>query len=309
MCSEKLLFGLTMYDLMICIGIAVCIMTFDKLADRISLRGKLQNLALYNAVISILLGFGAATLMQSIYNWIESGVFEWRGMTFYGGLIGGAGTFIAIYFIAGHFLFPDGYHKRNFFKMANCAVSSIVVAHAFGRLGCLCAGCCHGKQTDAWYGIAMNGGVKYVPVQLFEAIFLFLLFAFLVWRVISKKSYNLPIYMIAYGVWRYIIEFARGDERGETIIKIFTPSQLIAVIMVVGGIFLFLFEQYYEEKHAAEIEADVALVAEKRRNDADSEISEEMPDTCESDEEEADIDRVDTDTDTEGIEADEKEEE
>ena len=50
----------------------------------------------------------------------------------------------------------------------------------------------------------------------------------------------LPVYLIAYGVWRFVIEYARGDERGATIVSFLSPSQLIAVILFAVGIGYFI---------------------------------------------------------------------
>lgn len=260
-----------LYDFFLCLGIIVCLISFDRLADRYPLRYKLQSFVFITAAAAIILGLGSAVLFQAVYNFGETGVFvidAGTGATFYGGLIGGAASFIAIYFIAGRFVFPDKYHVRSFFSVANCAVPSILVAHAFGRLGCLMAGCCHGNVTEAWYGIYMHteayGYAKCVPTQLYEAIFLFALFAYAVIRVMKKQSYNLPIYMMAYGAWRFFIEFFRSDDRGELLTDALSPSQIIACLMIVGGIALLLFQRYYERRHREEILADARDILDRR---------------------------------------------
>ncbi len=260
-----------LYDLLLCIGIIVCLIAFDRLAEKYPLRYKLQNLVFITAAAAIITGLGSAVLFQAFYNFGETGEFvidTSTGATFYGGLIGGAVSFIAIYFIAGHFVFPDKYHVRNFFSMSNCAVPSILVAHAFGRLGCLMAGCCHGAVTDAWYGIYMEtetyGYARCVPTQLYEAIFLFALFAFMVIRIKKKQSYNLPIYMIAYGAWRFVIEFFRTDNRGELFTKALSPSQIIACIMIAGGVALIFFQRHYEIRHRDEILSDAEEILARR---------------------------------------------
>ena len=260
-----------MYDLLLCIGIIVCLITFDRLAEKYPLRYKMQTFVFILAGAAIILGLGSAVLFQAFYNFGESGEFVIdanTGMTFYGGLIGGAASFIAIYFIAGRFVFPDKYHVRSFFAMSNCAVPSILVAHGFGRLGCLMAGCCHGSVTEAWYGIYMHteayGYAKCVPTQLYEAIFLFIMFALMVLRVKKKKSYNLPIYMMGYGAWRFFIEFFRSDDRGELLTDALSPSQIIACLMILGGVALMLFQRYYENRHKDEILADAEEIFFRR---------------------------------------------
>lgn len=274
MYPKDIIFGLDLYDIFLCIGILTCIFVFDRLATRYPLKNKLQILALYDGIISIICGYGSAVLFQAVYNIAVTGKFEitkGTGATFYGGLIGGAVTFLLIYFIIGHIYFKDKYHIVNFFPLTDCIVPGIVIAHSLGRIGCLFAGCCHGSVTDAWYGIYMHGNygyTKYVPIQLFEAIFLALLFVFLCVRSYKKYSYSLPIYMISYGTWRYFIEFFRADERGGIFTEALTPSQFIAVLMVIGGVFLFFFEKYYLNKHSEEIASLADEVLKKRKDES-----------------------------------------
>ena len=253
----KLFLGLTFYDILICVGIIICFFVFGSLADKRKLKNKLQNFSLICGMVAITLGFGSAILFQAIYNIPTAGRFEIvtnTGATFYGGLIGGVLTFIIGYFTVGTLVFKkagmDGYNKRNFFNMAACAMPSIVIAHAFGRLGCLAAGCCHGAQTDKWFGILMYGDeglAKYVPVQLFESIFLFGLFVLLFFRASKGKIYNFALYLAAYGAWRFAVEFLRGDYRGSVGLAV-TPSQLIAIIMVCIAVGLFFLEKYVTDK-------------------------------------------------------------
>ncbi len=273
MYPNEILLGLDLYSIFLCVGIFVCILTFGWLADRLYLSAKLQRFCFICALFAIPLGYGSAVLFQAFYNFMDGDEFSISantGATFYGGLIGGAAVFLLIYFVAGRvgrYKFEDGYHVRNFFGVSSCAAASIAVAHACGRLGCLMAGCCHGSLTDKWYGIYMHGSegyAKYVPIQLFEAIFLFILFAALVLLVFKKKTYNLPLYMIIYGAWRFFIEYARADERGKTVVSFLSPSQLIAIIMILGGVGLLIFERYYYKKRAQEIHCDAQKIFEKR---------------------------------------------
>ena len=60
---------------------------------------------------------------------------------------------------------------------------------------------------------------------------------------LKKKDFifAMPVYMVSYGIWRYLIEeFLRGDftERGGKIFGIFWPSQFTSLLMFAGGIAL-----------------------------------------------------------------------
>lgn len=245
-----IVFGLTMYDILLCAAIVVAFIVFSILADMHKIKVKVQRFAVICGVAAVVLGYGSAVLFQALYN-IKSndGVFEitaTTGATFYGGLVGGIAVFLILFFGLGWIFFKDMRHAKSFFKIANSAIPGIALGHSLGRIGCLFAGCCHGAPTDAWYGINMMNGsgewVKCVPTQLFEAIFLMLLFGFLVSFSILKKKLILPFYLIIYGVWRFAIEYLRDDYRGDTFIEALTPSQLIALVLVVIGIALIFVE-------------------------------------------------------------------
>ncbi len=247
MFPKQILPGIDMYVIMLCVACISAIIVFRICADKRGLGARIQNLCLYNAVISIVVGYYSAVLFQALYNIPKNGGFvinSSTGATFYGGLIGGAAVFLAVYFTAGHFMFGKSReHIKQFRIITDIAAASISVAHGFGRLGCLAAGCCYGAETDAWYGIYMQSvGKTVVPIQLYEALVLFALFAFFILRALKGKTYNLPLYMAVYGAWRFVIEYARDDYRGTTVVSFLTPSQLIALLMIAGAAVLWYFE-------------------------------------------------------------------
>lgn len=248
----ELFLGMDLYSLLMVAGVVLCMMFIRLQGDWRGFSAKFQNLILLNVIPAVVLGYGSAVLFQAFYNYMASGTFEIvesTGATFYGGLIGGTAIFIIVYFVAGHFLFPDGYHKSRFRAVSDMAASCITVAHGFGRLGCLMAGCCYGRPTDAWYGIKMvNLGYKVIPVQLFEAVYLLILSAVFLWLFKRGKRYLLPAYMIAYSIWRFPAELMRADYRGATLVDFFTPSQLISIILLSGGLLLLGIELYVDDR-------------------------------------------------------------
>ena len=278
----EIIFGMDLYSILIAVGVIVCMVFIRLQADWRGLKAKLQNLVLFNTIAAVVLGYGAAVLLQAFYNYMAKGKFEIvnsTGSTFYGGLIGGTAMFIIIYFVAGRFLYPDGYHARNFRTVSDLAPAAITVAHGFGRLGCLMAGCCYGAKCDAWYCVEMvNLGYKVVPVQLFEALFLFGLSAVLLILFKKGKKYEMPIYMMTYAVWRFVAELMRNDYRGATVVDFLTPSQFISVLLLAGGLILLGIELYVDGKKrvaAAEIAAVEIAAADA------SEVETDAADTAE----------------------------
>ena len=164
-------------------------------------------------------------------------LFGRSGFVFYGGVIFG---FSALYILSkrNHLSFP---------KVMDIAALGIPLAHAFGRLGCFFYGCCYGIKTHSHIGIlfplnspAGVSGIKVIPTQLISAGFLFLLFiALMVLRKHKKfEGYIFLIYLNFYSIFRFFIEFYRGDPRGQLLI--FSTSQWISIGLFITSIVLFL---------------------------------------------------------------------
>ena len=250
--------GLDLYYWMIVVGILTAMILFRVFHQRAGLSVKVFNFSLLVGVAAIVLGYLSAVLFQSWYAYLETGKFVWGvGATFYGGLIGAGIVFFSLYFGIGHFLFKDRVHIAQFNKALCLIVPCIVIAHAFGRLGCLFDGCCYGAQTDSAIGIDMWVGGEWqrrIPIQLFESLFLFALFGCLMFLTVKKKfEYTASSYLIAYGVWRFFIEFARDDDRGASGVGALSPSQFTAIFMVLAGIaFIFLY-RYVLKKYLEKV--------------------------------------------------------
>lgn len=239
-----------MYGVCIAVGIVVCLYVFYLYTKKKGMPVKVQDFIFIVAIISIALGFLAAKLFQAVYDWIEKGTFNFygSGITAMGGFIGGAAIFLIAYFVGGKFIFKgkdEGLHIKEFNKILLCAPCCITVAHAFGRIGCLCAGCCHGAYLGNDYvfgGMWMySDGLwgYYVPTQLYESLFLFVLFAVLSYLYFNRYNITMQVYLIAYGVWRIIIEFFRTDARGAFILGL-APSQWQSIIFIAGGVAMLL---------------------------------------------------------------------
>lgn len=233
------LFGfIDTYSIAILIGVILCLWFLSIYLKRKKFPMKAIYSLQLNAIVAILTGIITAILFQNLYDLIEKGSeYHWTfAMTFYGGLIGGVISFLIGYF---------GIIRRKYFPMVKdlliIAPACIAIAHGFGRIGCFLAGCCYGKETDAWFGILFPGMThKVIPTNLFEAIFLILLALFLLFLALKGKGvFNFGIYMTTYGVWRFIIEFFRGDDRGSFIGNL-TPSQFWSVVLFIGGIAYFI---------------------------------------------------------------------
>lgn len=262
------IFGAKVYAYGICmaVGIIACFLFLMYAFTKRNFNEESIDKILIIGIVATAFGIFMAMVFQSIYNYIEdpsAGFKLETAMTFQGGLIGGVGSFLIVWNLYVFVIAPRVKKVKLLQNNMNAGLTDalpiipmgITIAHGFGRLGCFFAGCCYGKPTDAWYGIACASGwndtlglsmrgVNVIPVQLFECIFLFVLtgiMALLFYKF--KFNCNFGVYAIAYGVWRFLIEFARVDHRGNFVGDL-TPSQFWSIVMVVAGIAYFFAYKY-----------------------------------------------------------------
>ncbi len=230
------------YGIWIAVGLLTCFGVLFAFSKKRGLARNLVDFIFYAGVVSIAIGFVSAAVFQGVYNYIEDptkGFSLTGGITFIGGLIGGV-----IVFLLAFFIFGKKYGKLQ--EIIEIAPSCILIAHAFGRVGCFFAGCCYGKVTDSVFGMQFPGLPSPVfPTNLYEAIFLFIMFGVCTYLYLTKKSkHNLAIYLISYGVFRFLIEFLRGDHRGDFVGSL-SPSQFWSIFMVIAGVLLIVLHYTY----------------------------------------------------------------
>ncbi len=223
------------YGTCIAVGLLACFIVLEYYSRYIGIKKKLRDFLFYDGVFSTIAGFGSAFLFQNLYNYIDDPEhFQWENtVTFIGGLLGGSIIFVIVYLIAKKRL------PQRLCDAAPVIPCCITITHAFGRIGCFFAGCCYGKPTDSFLGVKFpHLAEKVHPTQLYESAFLFILFAVLSFLLLKKLfKHTLSVYMIAYGIFRFAIEYLRDDYRGEFVTGL-TPSQFWSIAMVVLGIIL-----------------------------------------------------------------------
>ena len=265
--------GIDLYSIFFVVGIIVCLLFTIFAMKKCGYSSTARDTIITIGILAIVFGLLTAVLFQAFYDFIADpshGFHIEGGMTFIGGLIGGVISFIGVYFLYVYVINPR-LKEKSFFKsnmnkgiwyLVRIAPISITIAHGFGRIGCLFAGCCHGEPTEEWYGIWNETlGAKAVPTQLYEAIFLFTLsivMAVLLFKFHLKD--NMAIYLVSYGIWRFIIEYFRADYRGNFIPGL-SPSQFWSIVMVITGIAVFFIYRYFdkkiEEKAQAKLEEEI----------------------------------------------------
>lgn len=221
------------YGLMIAIGIIAALAAGIRLAKRKGVNpDELYNLTF----IAVIGGFMCAKVLYCIVEWksfidkpLET--LGSDGFVVYGGIIGGTllcGLYCRI-------------KKLSFLKYFDIVLPSVAIAQGFGRIGCFLAGCCYGRETDSFIGIAFrNSGyapnnVKLIPTQLFSSAGCFIMAAvlFIYARKERTDGRTGALYLIMYSIGRSIIEIFRNDFRGE--IGVLSTSQFISVFILLAG--------------------------------------------------------------------------
>ncbi|MEN6626362.1 MAG: prolipoprotein diacylglyceryl transferase [Candidatus Sumerlaeia bacterium] len=234
------------YGLMIVVGIMAAIGLASFLARR---RGMQPEFFQDLAMVALLAGFVGGRLLYVLldvkYYLNNPGeiVFSRGGFVFQGGAI--LAILVCIWYIRRH--------RQPMFETADIAAPALVLAHAFGRIGCFLAGCCYGLTCTAdhahpvlekiavqyplvkdaagnpvemfnWaYSEQVRNGLiepgaaaplPIVPVQLFESAGNFLICAVLVWAW-RRKRFSGQIAAMYLGLYG-LLRFSLEFLRGDT---------------------------------------------------------------------------------------------
>jgi len=127
---------------------------------------------------------------------------------------------------------------------------SLALGQTIGRVGCLLAGCCWGRECDLPWAItytdpaaAANVGtplhLAVHPFPVYAAIFNLSVFLLLsrLYKMRLAPGRVFASYLILYGFGRFVLEFTRGDEaRGVYFDGLISTSQLISIALVTIGL-------------------------------------------------------------------------
>ena len=168
------------------------------------------------------------------------------GLTYYGGLVGAS---VAAWYLLRRDKFP-------FWKAADMAGFAVPLGLAFGRMGCLLAGCCFGETCDLpwamsfpWRSAASEEQFKahllpsaklwslpVHPTQIYESAACLAIAAFCLLWVHPRKRYDGQVFaafLALYAVARFLLEFLRRDDRGGLLGL--STSQLIGLALLAAA--------------------------------------------------------------------------
>lgn len=234
------------YGFFIALGFLVCLWVARRLATKSGINPDVMMDLGFWVLISGLIG---GRLLFVITRWDyfmhdPVAIFKvWEGgLVFFGGLA--LAIPVGIYYL----------RKRRIdvWKSIDIGMPCVAIAHSFGRIGCLSAGCCYGKPTGTDFGIILYSelvdpdyrGIRLHPTQIYESVSLMVLFFGLLW-VFKHKKFDGQVgltYLMTYPIIRSIIEIYRGDlVRGFVIEGVLSTSQFISILFFIAALAIYIY--------------------------------------------------------------------
>lgn len=124
--------------------------------------------------------------------------------------------------------------------------------HAFGKIGCFMAGCCHGLPSGKHFGVVFTNqlcsadplNTPLFPTQLWDSGIVFFSIALMLWFK-KRKWFHGQLFLtygMVYAIGRFVTERFRGDEeRGFLFNGFLSHSQAIALLVFCICALLFVF--------------------------------------------------------------------
>ncbi len=200
-----------------------------------------------DAVSDVVMWSLAGTLVgaRSLYLIVEypswtsdawSAVFSRSGFVYYGGLFGGLAAGIWL-------VRRRGLPVR---AVADSAAPAMALGLFFGRIGCFLAGDDYGRASDVLWAVTFTDpaslaplGVRLHPTQLYLSLNGLVLFGIL-HAALRRRRFEgqvFSLFLMLYSVTRFILEYFRGDPRGQ--FGPFSTSQWIGMTVFPAGVWMY----------------------------------------------------------------------
>lgn len=208
-------------------------------------RDQLADLIFYSAIGTILGGRIGYMLFYGLEDWLAHPLQVlkiWEGgMSFHGGLMG---VVIALYLFSKHY-------RKSFLEVTDFTAPLVPLGLAAGRLGNFINGELWGKPTDVAWGMIFPqiDNLPRHPSQIYELILEGITLFVIIFFYAQKrriKGCNTALFLIFYGLFRFLIEFYREpDVQLGYLWNALTMGQLLSFPMILIGIILY----FYQRKH------------------------------------------------------------
>ena len=208
-----------------------------------------------NGVLLVLTLFFALLGTRALFLYSHKAEYSWKvfsnwqsGFVLYGGMITGIASGVLYIKMRG----------MSIGLIADLVAPSVMLAQAFGRIGCFLNGCCHGRIGSAFTCIRFPAASPAAhqqnkgwneksdpvhPTQLYETAATLAFFFILSWLYRRKRKAQGEVFLamiMLYSSWRFVIEFWRGDERPQWLGEL-SYSQVMSIgLFVIAGVWMFL---------------------------------------------------------------------
>ncbi len=240
------------YSIMILLGVLIGSLLVTKEAEKHNIsKNKISDMLFYTIIFGII----GARLYYVLFNlnYYSKNIIDiikvWEGgLAIHGGII--VGSAYVIYYTKKNNL--------NTLELFDICVPGILIGQAIGRWGNFFNGEAHGPITTLEHlqnlhipnfiinGMNINGNY-YMPTFFYESLIciICLIIIILLRKTrILKKGNITSIYLIWYGIGRFIIESYRTDSLMMNTLK---QAQIISIIMITLGIILFIISTKQEK--------------------------------------------------------------
>jgi phosphatidylglycerol:prolipoprotein diacylglycerol transferase len=115
----------------------------------------------------------------------------------------------------------------------------VLLAQVIGRVGCTINGCCYGRASSLPCAVVYTNPDSYAPIgvavhptQIYEIIFLLVVFGVLFWlrKRFRPEGSLFLIYLSLYSMWRLGIGFLRGD--GTDFLFGLQQAQVVGIVIL-----------------------------------------------------------------------------
>lgn len=214
------------------------------------------------SLVTVLGGFIGARLYFVIFNIGKFGDFyqvfylnKYPGLSFWGALLFGYLT-LAIF---------TKKLKLNFWQMADFAAVGLFLGIIIASFGCLLGSCEYGKVSNLPIAVTQVGLIgKRFPLQIIEAV-VFLFGFFYLWSQTLKFHFDGQIAskgLIFLGIWKFILEFFRGDSQKLDGVALGLIWSLFALL---GGIYAYYLQSKRSMKKDIRFLLSVPVSSSKRQ--------------------------------------------
>ena len=159
------------------------------------------------------------------------------GLSFYGGLLGGAITGSAYIFFT----------RLSYWRAVDSVAPGIAIGYAITRIGCFLNGCCYGKEAPA--GLSWPWALNFLhspdgpifhryPTQIFASLMGFAMFGLLLYfsrkQSLGRAGRLFMLFLMFESVERFVMEIFRQPDPNMS--GFITPAQWVCMLLMLIGI-------------------------------------------------------------------------